>query len=110
MNMTEALDELNFYRNQYYAAPLGTEERRLADAINTLLCATPAMKLYAVRAGETGKLVGNITSPGHRFWMRKGDCENAIRRHLQSPYRRYKSLDLVELDVYERGPKTRCAL
>lgn len=70
----------------------------------------PAMILYAVRDGETGKLVSNITSPGHRFWLRKGDCERAIRRHLQSPYRKYKSLDLVELDVYERVPETRCAL
>ena len=110
MKLFEALEELNFYRNKHYAAPSGTEEQVLAEAINTVLCAKPAMRLYAARDGETGKLVCNITNPGHRFWLRKGDCENAIRRHMVAPWRKYKSLDLVEFDLFERVPETRTAL
>lgn len=55
------------------------------------------MILYAARDKNTGKLVVDITSPGHKFWQRKGDCENAIRNYNR---RRVKRYDL-ELVVYK---------
>lgn len=38
------------------------------------------MKLYAVRNKETGELVSGLTNPSHKFWERKADCENVVRR------------------------------
>lgn len=37
MERTKAVEVLNFYRNQHYSDPLGTEERELAEAINEIL-------------------------------------------------------------------------
>ena len=34
--------------------------------------------LYAVRDASTGKLVKDITNPGHKFWEKKGNCQKAI--------------------------------
>lgn len=34
--------------------------------------------LYAVRDTATGKLVTDITNPGHKFWEKKGNCQKAI--------------------------------
>ena len=37
MDKTKAVEVLNFYRNQHYNEPSGTEERELAEAINEIL-------------------------------------------------------------------------
>ena len=62
------------------------------------------MKLYAARDKNTGKLVNDITSPSHKFWQRKGDCESAIKKYNYSPYR-YKTknydLELVKFELVE---------
>ena len=34
--------------------------------------------LYAVRDKNTGKIVKDITNPGHKFWEVKGYCQKAI--------------------------------
>lgn len=57
------------------------------------------MRLYAARDKNTGKLVSNITNPGHKFWSRQGDCEKAIRNYNYYN-RNYKEYDL-ELVTYE---------
>lgn len=57
------------------------------------------MKLYAARDKNTGKLVSDLTSPGHKFWHRRTDCENAIRNYNMSRYK-YRDYNL-ELVVYE---------
>lgn len=57
------------------------------------------MKLYAARDKNTGKLVTGLTSPSHKFWHRREDCEVAIRRYYERRYRR-GNYDL-ELVVYE---------
>ena len=44
------------------------------------------MKLYAVREIQTGKLVTGLTNPSHKFWERKSDCENAVRRANKGPF------------------------
>lgn len=44
------------------------------------------MKLYAVRNKETGRLVTGLTNPSHKFWERKSDCENAVRRANKGPF------------------------
>ena len=67
-----------------------------------------SFKLYAARDTKTGKLVCDITSPGHKFWVRKGDCERAIWRYSRNPYKRKNyDLELVELLVTE-VPKEIC--
>ena len=60
------------------------------------------MKLYAARDKNTGKLVSNITSPGHKFWQRQGDCENAIKNynHYNRNYKKY-DLELVVFELVE---------
>ena len=60
------------------------------------------MKLYAARDKNTGKLVTDLTSPGHKFWHRKGDCENAIRNYNSNRYRRGNyDLELVTYELVE---------
>ena len=61
------------------------------------------MKLYAARDKNSGKLVSNITSPGHKFWQRKADCENAINRYKSGDcYRRGNyDLELVTFELIE---------
>ena len=60
------------------------------------------MRLYAARDKNTGKLVSNITSPGHKFWHRQGDCENAINNynHYNRNYKKY-DLELVVFELVE---------
>ena len=58
------------------------------------------MRIYAARDKDTGKLVSNITNPNHKFWQRKGDCEIAIRSHMNDRYKRY-NLELVEYELVE---------
>ena len=57
------------------------------------------MRLYAARDRNTGKLVSDLTSPGHKFWHRRADCETAIRNYNMSRYK-HRNYDL-ELVVYE---------
>lgn len=57
------------------------------------------MKLYAARDKNTGKLVSDLTSKGHKFWHRRADCEAAIRRYNGQTYK-WRNYDL-ELVVYE---------
>ena len=60
------------------------------------------MRLYAARDKNTGKLVSNITNPGHKFWQRRGDCENAIGNynHYNRKYKKY-DLELVTYELVE---------
>ena len=37
--------------------------------------------MYAVRDAATGKLVTNLTNPGHKYWEKKGYCLNAIKAY-----------------------------
>lgn len=53
------------------------------------------MRLYAVRNKDTGKLVTGLTNPSHKFWERKSDCENAVRRAS------YFCPDLFEMVTFE---------
>jgi len=61
------------------------------------------MKLYAVRNKETGKLATGLTSPSHKFWERKSDCENAVRRANKGPFvnGQYIYNDLFEIVTFE---------
>lgn len=61
------------------------------------------IKLYAARDKNTGKLVSNITNPSHKFWQRKGDCENAIRSYNKGYTNAKKGydLELVEFKLIE---------
>lgn len=60
------------------------------------------MRLYAARDKNTGKLVSDITSPRHKFWQRKGDCENAINKYNIGKYRLYDyDLELVAYELVE---------
>ena len=70
------------------------------------------LRLYAVRDKKSGNFVSNITNPGHKFWEKKGACENAIERYKQRyerslrgrwsvPYNP-KDLEIVELFCFEK--------
>ena len=60
------------------------------------------MKIYAARDKNTGNFVSDITNPRHKFWERKGYCENAIANYYRwrKNYRNY-DLELVELVCVE---------
>lgn len=55
--------------------------------------------LYGARDTSTGKLVSDITSPRKKFWQRKGDCQEAIRRATH--WKWYGSLELVTFKLVE---------
>jgi hypothetical protein len=60
--------------------------------------------LYAVRDATTGKLVTNITKPGHKFWEKKGNCLNAIKIYnykASGPYGHKKYEGPLELVTFE---------
>lgn len=60
------------------------------------------MKLYAARDKNTGKLVTGLTSPSHKFWQRKSDCEKAIMNYNNSRYKRTNyDLELVTYELVE---------
>ena len=60
------------------------------------------MKLYAARDKNTGKLVTGLTSPRHKFWQRKSDCEKAIMNYNNSRYKRTNyDLELVTYELVE---------
>ena len=52
--------------------------------------------LYAVRDKKTGKLVRDITNPGHKFWEKKGSCQMAVDNYNNGNYysRRKSTYDL----------------
>ena len=58
------------------------------------------MRLYAARDKNTCKLVSGITSTSHKFWQRKGDCENAIEKYNKNKKWNTTNYDL-ELVTYE---------
>ena len=60
------------------------------------------MKLYAAKDKNTGKLVTGLTNPSHKFWHRRTDCENAIRKYNNSRYKRGNyDLDLIVYELVE---------
>lgn len=60
------------------------------------------LRLYAARDKNTGKLVTGLTSPSHKFWHRRADCEAAIRKYNNSMYKRGNyDLELVEYELVE---------
>lgn len=61
------------------------------------------MKLYAVRDKSTGKFVSDITNPRHKFWEKKGFCEQAIVNYKCYHTRgaKYDALEMVELTCIE---------
>lgn len=60
------------------------------------------MFIYAVRDKNTGKLVKDITNPGHKFWEVKGYCQKAIDNYNKGSYyrRRNPNYDL-EMVTYK---------
>ena len=40
--------------------------------------------LYAVRDKATGKLVADITNPGHKYWKQKASCLKAIKEYTDT--------------------------
>lgn len=58
--------------------------------------------LYAVRDKKTGKLVRDITNPGHKFWEKRRSCQTAIDNYNNGNYysRRNSTYDL-ELVTFE---------
>ena len=60
------------------------------------------MFIYAVRDKNTGKIVKDITNPGHKFWEVKGYCQKAIDNYNKGNYyrRRNPKYDL-EMVTYE---------
>lgn len=62
------------------------------------------MYIYAVRDKATGKLVTDITNPGHKFWEKKGNCLKAIETYntrTSSRYFRSKYEGPLELVTFE---------
>jgi hypothetical protein len=63
--------------------------------------------IYAVRDKATGKLVNDITNPGHKFWEKKGNCVKAIKAYNnRASYRYFRtnyegSLELVTFELVE---------
>lgn len=64
--------------------------------------------LYAVRDTATGKLVADITNPGHRFWKQKKSCLKAIEEYnnKSASWRYYRTkyegpLELVTFELVE---------
>ena len=60
------------------------------------------MFLYAVRDKNTGKIVKDITNPGHKFWEVRGYCQKAIDNYNEGNYysRRNPKYDL-EMITFE---------
>ena len=59
--------------------------------------------LYGARDTLTGKLVNDITNPGHKFWELKGNCMKAINAYNNrtSYYGRKQKHGQLELVVFE---------
>lgn len=60
------------------------------------------MRIYAVRDTETGKLVSDITNPGHKFWEVKGWARNAIEAYNKRTVKwTHGQLELVTFELVE---------
>lgn len=61
--------------------------------------------MYAVRDAATGKLVANLTNPGHKYWEKKGYCLNAIeaynKRSRYCSHRYEGPLEVVTFELVE---------
>ena len=56
-------------------------------------------RLYAVRDEDTGKLVSNLTNPRKKYWDRRGNAENAIRKNIKyHPKLKLVVFELVEVE------------
>lgn len=56
-------------------------------------------KIYAVRDESTGKLVSNLTNPRKKYWDRRANAEEAIRKKIKY----YPNLKLVTFELVEAG-------
>ena len=55
-------------------------------------------KIYAVRNEDTGKLVSNLTNPRKKYWNKRGNAENAIRKNIKyHPNLKLVTFELVEV-------------
>ena len=63
------------------------------------------MFIYGVRDKKTGKLVKDITNPGHKFWEVKGYCQKAIDNYNRGNYYRRRNstydLEMVTFKLIE---------
>lgn len=60
------------------------------------------MFIYGVRDKKTGKLVKDITNPGHKFWEVKGYCQKAIDNYNRGNYyRRRNSTYDLEMVIFK---------
>ena len=63
------------------------------------------MFIYGVRDKKTGKLVKDITNPGHKFWEIKGYCQKAIDNYNRGNYYRRRNpkydLEMVTYKLVE---------
>ena len=63
------------------------------------------MFIYAVRDTKTGRLVKDITNPGHKFWEVKGYCQKAIDNYNKGNYYRRRNpkydLEMVTYKLVE---------
>lgn len=60
------------------------------------------MLIYAVRDKNTGKIVKDITNPGHKFWEVKGYCQKAIDNYNKGNYYSRRSLKYdLEMVTYK---------
>ena len=63
------------------------------------------MFIYGVRDKKTGKLVKDITNPGHKFWEVKGYCQKAIDNYNEGNYYRRRNstydLEMVTFKLVE---------
>jgi len=75
MKRNEALEILNFYRNQHYTAPIGTEEQELADAINTVL---PLIVNQTLDADLTSDQAVEVLSEWCGIGYPEGHCDIAF--------------------------------
>ena len=54
--------------------------------------------LYGVMDKLTGKLVGNLTNPRHKYWETRKTAENAVRRFMSRYYNIDRQLEVVEIE------------
>lgn len=63
------------------------------------------MFIYAVRDKNTGKIVKDITNPGHKYWEVKGYCQKAIDNYNKGNYYRRRNpkydLEMVTYKLVE---------